>query len=151
VTGDGCYNCDCNGRLGSLPPRELIICEGGWRAAHAFDSSLAGWLVLVPMRHVTALEQLTPDEARSMGELLVRLSQALRDVTGCDKTYVMLFAEAQGYEHVHFHVVPRMREFDDDQVGPQVFTFLGGSTGERLPDEDQDRVAERIQLALNRV
>lgn len=151
MTDGGCYNCDNNGRLDSLPPRELIVCEGGWRAAHAFDSSLPGWLVVVPLRHVTALHELTADEATSMGELLARLSQALRDVVGCEKTYLMLFAETQGFEHLHVHVVPRMRGFDDDQIGPKVFTFLGRPAGERLSDESQDKVASDIQLALHRL
>ena len=151
MTYAGCYNCDNNGRLGSLPPRELIVCESGWRAAHAFDSSLPGWLVLVPLRHVTGLHELTPGEASSMGELLVRLSQALREVIGCEKTYVMQFGEQQGFEHLHFHVVPRMREFADDQIGPKAFTFLGRPAGERLSDEGQDKLAMDIQLALEHV
>jgi diadenosine tetraphosphate (Ap4A) HIT family hydrolase len=149
VADAGCYNCDNNRRLEDLPVRENILCERGWRAAHAFDTSLPGWLVLAPMRHVTALHELTPDEASAMGELLVRLSQALRTVVGCDKTYAMLFAEAEGYAHVHIHVVPRMPDFEEGQIGPQVFTFLGRPPGERLSDEAQDRIAADVRDVMS--
>ena len=38
----------------------------------------------------------------------------------------MLFAEAEGHNHVHFHVVPRMAWFGPDERGPEpeVFRFL---------------------------
>jgi diadenosine tetraphosphate (Ap4A) HIT family hydrolase len=75
-----------------------------------------------------------------LGPLLRSLTAALRTVTGCDKTYVALFAEAEGYAHVHFHVVPRMSNFTDDQRGPaSLHAFLGAT------DEEMDRIA--IQIA----
>jgi diadenosine tetraphosphate (Ap4A) HIT family hydrolase len=143
-----CYPCVVNGQLGTLPPRERIVVEHGWRAAHAFDSSLAGWIVLMPVRHVCALHELTADEATAMGDLLVRLSKALRDVVGCEKTYSMLFAEAEGFGHVHLHVVPRMAWFEPTQIGPQVLTFLGGPASERVPEAQQVELAVRLAAAL---
>jgi diadenosine tetraphosphate (Ap4A) HIT family hydrolase len=138
-----------NARLGELPPRERVLCEGGWRAAHAFDTSLPGWLVLAPLRHVVALHELTREEASSLGGLLVRLSTALRDTVNCEKTYTMLFAEAAGFQHLHIHVVPRMPSFTADQVGPRVFTFLGRPVGERVEVAAQDDLAGRISAALD--
>ena len=81
----------------------------GWRVAHAFGTSLPGWLVVVPRRHVIALDELTAGEAADLGPLLRALTAAMRAVLGCGKTYVALFAEAEGFEHVHFHVVPGAR------------------------------------------
>jgi len=41
------------------------------------------------------------------------------------KTYVAQFAEGQGFEHVHFHVVPGMVDLPDGAKGtPAVFRFL---------------------------
>jgi diadenosine tetraphosphate (Ap4A) HIT family hydrolase len=150
VDMSGCYVCSNNERVGDLPPREQVVVEGGWRVAHAFDSALPGGLVLVPTRHVTALHELTEAEAGVMGRLLVRLSAALREVVGCEKTYVMLFAEAHGFGHLHYHVVPRMPEFEPSQVGPQAFTFLGKDERERVPFPAQDELAGRIGEALMR-
>ena len=145
-----CYVCSMNQRIGELPAREQILVDRGWRAAHAFDSSLPGWLVLVPTRHVTGLHELTDGEATAMGDLLVSLSRALREVVGCDKTYTMLFAEAHGFGHVHFHIVPRMSTFKPEQIGPQVFTFVGRPPGERLSEDEQDEVARRLTDVLQR-
>jgi hypothetical protein len=59
-----------------------------WRVTHAFGTSLPGWLVVLPRRHVTALDQLTAGEAADLGPLLRALTAALREVLGCSKTYM---------------------------------------------------------------
>ena len=62
---------------------------------------------MLPRRHILALDELSHAEAAALGPLLRAVTAALREVTGCAKTYVALFAEAEGFGHVHFHVVPR--------------------------------------------
>ena len=47
----GCFPCDQQASA-ERPPREAVVETGHWRVAHAFDTSLAGWLVLLPTRHV---------------------------------------------------------------------------------------------------
>jgi hypothetical protein len=47
-------------------------------------------------RHVTSFAHLSP-QAGEFGDVLHRLSRALETVTGCVKTYVMQFSEAEGY------------------------------------------------------
>ena len=108
-----CYACEHSGV--DAPFRERFVRRAGWRVAHDFNSSLAGWVIMAPIRHVHSLTELTPEEATSLGALLREASIALERVTGCSKTYVMLFAEAEGFEHLHVHVVPRMP--DQPQTG----------------------------------
>jgi diadenosine tetraphosphate (Ap4A) HIT family hydrolase len=71
-----------------------------------FGTAQSGWLVVLPRRHVLALDEMSHAEAAALGPLLRAVTAALREVTGCAKTYVALFAEAEGFGHVHFHVVP---------------------------------------------
>jgi hypothetical protein len=66
---DACFSCSNNERT-DLPPRERIYIGPGWRVAHAFGTALPGWLVLLPRRHVTALDELTAAEAEELGPLL---------------------------------------------------------------------------------
>lgn len=132
----------------TLPPREGILVEGGWRVAHAFNSSLPGWLVLVPVEHVGSLDELPPAAAAEMGLLLHRCSRALREVTGCAKAYFMFFAEAEGFTHLHVHIVPRMATFTAEQQGPRVFSFLGGDEGGRLSPDELDAIALLLRVAL---
>lgn len=119
-----------------------------WRVAHAFDSSLPGWLVLLPTRHVTAFTELSVDAADELGGLVRRLSVSLERVTGCVKTYLMQFSEAEGFSHLHLHLVPRMADQPEDARGPRVFTYLGADERHRIPEPERDAVALRLRAAL---
>ncbi len=116
----------------------------GWRVALDFNSSLPGWLIVVPTRHVESLDELTNTEAQVMGLMLHQASVALKIVTGCRKTYVMMFAEKAGFTHVHFHVVPRMEDFSEDRVGPGVFGYLRETP---LTEHRRDELAAEIMAA----
>ncbi|MEE4546520.1 HIT family protein [Streptomyces sp. V4-01] len=144
----GCYACGREALFGGLPARECVDYDAHWRVAHDFNSALAGWLVLLPRRHVTALHELTDAEAAALGGWQVRLSRALRAVTGCAKTYVVQFAEAEGFAHVHFHVVPRQAELAPEYHGPGVFGLLRRPAVERLTTQDADRVALAVRAEL---
>jgi hypothetical protein len=52
----GCYSCEQNAAP-DRPPREAAVVTRYWRVVHAFNSCLAGWLVILPLRHVTALDE----------------------------------------------------------------------------------------------
>jgi diadenosine tetraphosphate (Ap4A) HIT family hydrolase len=136
-----CYACS-QSALVDPPMRERIWVMPGWRVAHDFNTSLPGWLIVVPNRHVESLDELTSEEAETMGLLLHQASVALKKVTGCQKTYVMMFAEKAGFAHVHFHVVPRMDDFTDDRIGAGVFGYLREIP---LPEERRDELAAEIR------
>jgi len=142
-----CYSCEQTA-LADPPPRESIVRTNHWRAAHAIGTSLPGWLVVLPLRHVLAMDELTEEESTELGPLLRRLTKALRAATGCEKTYVILLAEAEGFGHVHFHVIPRMPWFSDDQQGPNVFTFLGQPETDWVSPDEMDRIAKTLREAL---
>jgi diadenosine tetraphosphate (Ap4A) HIT family hydrolase len=145
----GCYVCDQQAAP-VLPPREDIVHTDHWRVAHAFNSSLAGWLVLVPTRHVLAFTYLTPAAADELGGLVRRMSVALEEVTGCVKTYLMQFSEAEGFSHLHLHLVPRMAEHPADARGPAVFAFLGSDESAWLPAQERDDLALALRAAYPR-
>jgi diadenosine tetraphosphate (Ap4A) HIT family hydrolase len=143
-----CLVCSENART-DLPPRERIVVTEHWRVAHAFDTSLRGWLVIDALPHVTALDELPPTAHTELGELLGRLSAALRAETGCEKTYVMQYSEAAGFEHLHVHVVPRMADLPEDARGTAVFRYLGpGAEGEHVGPDDRDAIALRLAARL---
>jgi diadenosine tetraphosphate (Ap4A) HIT family hydrolase len=145
--GAECFSCAINVRV-DLPPRERLHVGPRWRVAHAFGTSLPGWLVVLPRRHVTVLDQLTAEEAADLGPLLCALTAALREVLGCTKTYVALFAEAEGFAHVHFHVMPRRPDLDPGLRGPRVFGLLGGDPASHVPAQVMDELAISIGRAL---
>jgi diadenosine tetraphosphate (Ap4A) HIT family hydrolase len=145
---DTCLSCAGNSAPADLPARERVYVGPRWRVAHAFGTSLPGWLVVVPRRHVIALDELTAPEAADLGPLLRALTAAMRAVLACTKTDVALFAEAEGFEHVHFHVVPRGPDLDPGLRGPRVFGHFGGDPAGHVPAEVMDQVAMRVGQAL---
>jgi diadenosine tetraphosphate (Ap4A) HIT family hydrolase len=146
-----CYACRNNGAFDELPPRERIAADPHWRVAHDFNSTLPGWLILVTRRHATSIAALTDTEAAALGTWQVRLSRALEEVTGCVKTYIMQFAEKDGFAHVHFHVVPRMSDLPMDRRGPNVFQYLTPrSSDDHLTEEQRDELARAIGAALSK-
>jgi diadenosine tetraphosphate (Ap4A) HIT family hydrolase len=147
VMEPGCYACEHNAAP-DPPAREAAVVTPRWRVVHAFNSSLPGWLVLLPMRHVTALDQLDDEELAELGLLQGRVSAALREVLGCTKTYSMLFAEAEGFAHLHVHVVPRMPDQPADRRGPGVFGYLGVDDTLVVPEEERDRIAREVGVLV---
>ncbi|MFE9778371.1 HIT family protein [Streptomyces sp. NPDC005775] len=148
MTTAECYACGQEARFAELPPRECVVSDRHWRVAHGFNAALPGWLVLLPRRHVTAVHDLTDAEAAALGVWQVKLSRALRGVTGCVKTYVVQFAEAEGFAHVHFHIVPRMADLPPGQRGPGVFELLRRPEPERVPADQADRMAHTLRAHL---
>ncbi|QFG21513.1 HIT family protein [Actinomadura sp. WMMB 499] len=145
-----CLICDHNAQRFTLPPREHVASDDHWRVAHAFGTGTPGWLVLAPLRHVTAIAELTRAEAELLGSWQVRLSRALPAVTGCAKTYIAQFAEAEGFAHVHFHVIPRMPDQPEERRGPRVFDGLGRPEEDDLSPTHRDELAVRLRRELTR-
>lgn len=144
-----CYACGWNSRLANAPPRESVVTENGWRVALAIGCSLPGWLVVVPTRHIQSMDELTDDESTHLGPMLRRLTRALGEVVNCQKTYVALFAEQEGFSHLHMHVVPRMPWFSTEQTGPRsLAAFLGKPVEEATSESDRDAFAIRLREAL---
>lgn len=56
----------------------------------------------------------------------------------------MLFAEAEGFAHLHLHVVPRMADLEPALRGPGVLKHLEGPA---IPDTERDRMAQQLQQA----
>jgi diadenosine tetraphosphate (Ap4A) HIT family hydrolase len=140
--------CWQNDRIGDLPVRDRIALDAHWRVAHALAAPLVGWLVLVPRRHVTAVADLRDVEAAALGGWQVRVSRALHAVLGCTKTYVAQFAEAEGFHHVHFHLIPRMPDLPAELRGPRIFGVLDRSEDQRLNDDAVDGVSTAIRAHL---
>jgi diadenosine tetraphosphate (Ap4A) HIT family hydrolase len=144
TTAADCYACAREAEFGTLPPREHVAADVHWRAAHAFGCALEGWLVLIPRRHITSVSELSEAEAQSLGTWQVRLSQALHQVLGCQKTYIAQFAEAEGFSHVHFHVVPRPPDLPKELRGPGIFQLM--QTGHPpVTEQRMDEIARDLR------
>jgi diadenosine tetraphosphate (Ap4A) HIT family hydrolase len=59
----------------------------------------------------------------------------------------MLFAEAEGFAHLHAHVVPRMPDQPVDRRGPAVFGYLNETS---LTEPRRDEIATALIAAWPR-
>lgn len=145
-----CLTCELVARrdAGEAPLWDAIHRSQYWDVVHSYNTSLPGWLVLVARRHITALDEMNDGEALELGLLLRRVSVALKQATGCVKTYAIQFAEAADHPHVHFHVVPRMADQPEDHRSMQVFRYLGVSDEERVSEARMNELAAQIQRSL---
>jgi len=145
-----CRTCELIERrdAGDAPPWDLILRTPGWDVAHAYGTSVEGWLVLVLRRHITAVADLTDSEAGELGPLLKQVSLALRETVGCLKTYVAQFAEDPLHPHVHVHVIPRMADQPDDQRGPRGFGQLGLVEDRWVPEQRMNAITAGMQRHL---
>jgi diadenosine tetraphosphate (Ap4A) HIT family hydrolase len=143
----GCFACDQQASP-SPPVREDVVRTSHWRVAHAFNSTLPGWLVLLPTGHVTSFAQLSPEAADELGGLVRRVSIALEAVTGCVKTYLMQFSEAEGFSHLHLHLVPRPADQPEAARGPKTFVHLTDDRTRWLSESARDAIALSVRSAL---
>ncbi len=133
---------------GEAPPWDSIYRSSYWDLAHAYNTSYIGWLVLIARRHIETLDEMTFGEAADLGALLREVSQALKIYIGCQKTYVMQFAESADHPHVHFHIVPRMPDQAPDDIAYRVMRHLGVPLSERCSEDDMNALALAVRGQL---
>ena len=133
---------------GSAPLWDCIHRTPYWDVVHSYDMALPGWLVLVVRRHIIAVDELTDAEATELGQLIRSTSMALKEVTGCLKTYVIQFAEKADHPHVHFHIVPRMADQPDERKSTLIFGYLGVPEAERVSEDSMNSIAVKVRGLL---
>ena len=113
-----------------------------WVLEHAMAAfPFVGWLVLKTRRHVESFADLTPEEAASFGPLARRIIQGMTHLLNPEKIYLSMYGEAQGFSHLHVHLIPRYADTPPNRRGPHIFDCMadaartgqsGGSTEDAL-------------------
>ena len=142
---DRCKSCQASQGLISLTVSPRILETAHWIIEHVHPTSIEGWLVVVLNRHCSALHQLTEEEFTELGQLLRLLCQALHEILQTEKEYVMQFAEGEGFNHVHFHVVARLPVWPESLRGPRVFSGAGDEIETPLTAEVLTSLALKIR------
>jgi diadenosine tetraphosphate (Ap4A) HIT family hydrolase len=145
-----CKTCELIARrnTGIAPLWDSIHQTPYWDVVHSYDTALPGWLVLVVRRHIIAVDELTDAEAIELGQLIRRTSVALKEVTGCLKTYVIQFAERADHAHVHFHIIPRMVDQPEDRKSTLIFGYLGVAEEKRVSEATMNSIATKVREKL---
>lgn len=103
---------------------------------------------MVSLVHVETFSQLSEAACVDFAKLRLRLAQSLEAVTGCQKTYSAEFGEAEGFAHLHIHVIPRHVDQPAHLKGPRVFGYLSNDYPP-VPEHEMDDLAHRITHTLH--
>lgn len=95
--------------------RERVWENDLWRLSIVPHGPIAGFAHLEPKRHIPFIVDLDGAEAATLGSVLARVTRALRDAAGAEKTYVYVFGDHM--PHLHFNLAPH-REGDALRGGP---------------------------------
>jgi diadenosine tetraphosphate (Ap4A) HIT family hydrolase len=103
-----------------------------WRVEHCIGPIGLGSLIVKPDRHVTAVAELTEDEAEELGPLLRQASRIACEVVDADQVYNCLWSHAGGRPvHIHYVVQPvskaQMTEYECHGPALQMAMFLAGA------------------------
>ena len=142
----------CLGLAGTprISPGPPIHVATYWQVEHAYPSKLVGWLVIVLRRHAIALHELTSEEFAELGVVLEMTVRAIHEALGSAKEYAACYAEAQGFEHIHFHVVPRAHDMPEALMGAGSFELLRVSKAESVDSEEVKAFCESLRAAFGR-
>lgn len=143
-----CLACQVNAG-GRLPPGGIIYRDSRWQVDHRVDPGpILGWLVLKPLRHVEFLDDLTPEEAGTLGVVAARIVGALRRALPepPEKVYQVLLAEAADCPHLHWHLVPRPKSHPLEFRGPRIFGTPGPHVDLAAIEAMADRLREQLRV-----
>jgi len=143
-----CLACDLT--YGRRPlPGGLIYSSSAWRVEHCVGPLGVGTLIVKPERHITAVADLTADEAAALGPLLRRASSVAGGLVGADQVYNCLWSHAGGVPvHIHYVVQPVTRAQMDTYGchGPSLQTAMFAE-GQQPAPELIEEISDRARAA----
>jgi diadenosine tetraphosphate (Ap4A) HIT family hydrolase len=147
----------CRGADGDAELSRVQVWEDGlWRLTMSLEAEILGFSYLEPKRHVPYVTDLDGEEARTFGDVLARVSSALRQETAAEVVYVYVFGG--GVPHLHVHLAPH-RDGDalnahmirgplEERPLPSGATALVSREFPHLPESRQRAAAERVAQRL---
>ncbi|MDC7222455.1 MAG: HIT family protein [Spirochaetales bacterium] len=143
-----CKSCESNKGIKRISPGETIYEGTHWLVEHAYPTSLQGWTVIVLKRHCEEMHNLTSEEFHELGIVQNKLVKSLKKIFHSEREYIFCFAEAEGFKHIHFHVVPKHKEFNDDFKGAKVFHYLKPTPEEVLPPSTIRQICAQLKQEM---
>ena len=131
-----CYSCRSNSGEKRISPGIQIFNGKYWLVEHAYPTGLLGWLVVVLKRHCEELHNLRKEEMLELAEIQYYSIQSLNKLYNPKKEYCSCFAEMDGFKHIHYHIIPKTKEFLDENNGTKAFNYLKVVEEDRIKDRD---------------
>lgn len=144
-----CLSCLSNSGAKRISPGEIIYEGSFWQVEHVFPTGLLGWLVIVLKRHSEKLHELSQDEWRELADINYKLTRTLHKILDSEKEYSCCFAEMEGFRHIHYHLIPKTKDFDAENTGAKVFRYLRVKEDECISKERIIEFCKRLKNEIN--
>lgn len=131
-----CVFCNFDGRF--------VLDENAHAFAAYFDCAIKpGHIVVALKDHVTAIADLSPEQAADIMTLAAAVAKKALPLVGCLKFYLVSIADET--PHYHLHLLPRME--DDPPIGAHIMGDAGwkGSVGKTVAEEEIAEFIERYK------
>ncbi|MGE5252306.1 MAG: HIT family protein, partial [Bacteroidota bacterium] len=140
LSKEDCFLCRKHEGKEAAPPGGYLYADARWMVCHAAARlGPLGTLFLESRRHFLDYSEMTGEEAASLGSVLQKVFEALREQTGAERIYQVVLLE--GVPHYHAWLVPRRKE--DRERGMR---FL--ARDDSCTEEDAVELASRLRRAL---
>jgi diadenosine tetraphosphate (Ap4A) HIT family hydrolase len=136
MTTADCFVCTKHRERGAMLPggpvgEDRFVVVSHMPAApsrHGVGSAYLGHLFVEPWRHAPGMDDLTEDEARSVGLWCARASRALREVARAEHVYAAVIGDA--VPHLHVHLTARYPGTPRDYWWQRVEEWRGAPRGD---------------------
>jgi diadenosine tetraphosphate (Ap4A) HIT family hydrolase len=91
------------------------------------------------------LHELSAEEFSELSELIEKTVRAVRRHFECEKEYVACFAEAEGFNHVHVHVIAKPQNLSQELKGTAIFSMLKASEHIPVAPGEIKELCEQLQ------
>lgn len=143
-----CLSCKSNEGIERISPGRTIYESRYWLLEHAYPCALEGWLVIVLKRHCEEFHAMTQEEYADLADVQIKTIAVLHQYFQSEKEYIFCFAEAPGFKHIHFHVVPKHAQFDPQYMGAKVFHYLKSPEEDWIPKTRIQEICQDLYQAL---
>jgi histidine triad (HIT) family protein len=134
--------------------RERIVAEDDYIRAFPTNIPIVPMhMLLVPIRHITALRELSPEERSALFDMIDRLQKMFRTsfgIEGFNFAWNEGVVAGQNVEHFHLHLLPRVAgDTGITEYEPRKFLYRPGSR-ETAPQSELLDVAKTLREALEK-
>ena len=138
---DSCFICRKHKGLEAAPPGGYIYEDEHWMVCHAPGKlGPLGTLFIESKRHFLDYAEMTPKEAKSLGNLLKKVYAALKEHTQAERIYQL--STMEGQPHYHCWLVPRRKE--DSERG---LKFL--AKDDSCKEQDAIALTQKLRKAMS--
>lgn len=121
-----------------------VIIENEAAIATAVDAFREGHCCVIVKNHRSSISMLEEHEYIGTFDIITKVSRALENKYGAEKTYLLVIGDSRPIDHLHFHLIPKHKNLCS--MGDYCIGRLLESEGDRNTSEiERHRLAKELK------